>query len=71
MLNALRFQKSKHLDHMLNHNSIQHKKKHHAMMSICKSSVSDEFKDINENLDLEADENNHDHYIKRNIRECK
>jgi len=67
-LNALRFQKSEHLNHTLNHNSIQHKKKHHAMMSICESSVSDEFKNMNENLCLEADEDNHDHYTKRNIR---
>jgi len=53
---------------MSNCNSIQHKKKHHAMTSICKSSVSDEFKDTNENLCLEADEDNHDRYTKRNIR---
>ena len=53
---------------MLNHSFIQHKKKHHAMMSICKSSISNEFKDMNENLCLEADENNHDRYTKRNIR---
>ncbi len=37
-------------------------------MSICKSSISNEFKDMNENLCLEADENNHDRYTKRNIR---
>ena len=37
-------------------------------MSICKSSISNEFKDMNENLCLEADENNHDCYTKRNIR---
>ncbi len=67
-LNASRFQKSERLDHALNHNFIQHKRKHHAMMSICESSVSDELEDMNENLCLEADEDNHDYYIKKNIR---
>jgi len=67
-LNALRFQKRKRLDHVSNHNSIRHKEKHHAMTSICEPSVSDELEDTNENLRLEADEDNHDHYTKRNIR---
>ncbi len=68
MLDASRSQKSERFDHMSNHNSIWYERKHHAMTSICKSSVSDEFKDMNENLCLEADEDNHDHYTKRNIR---
>ncbi len=38
------------------------------MTSIRESSVSDELEDTNENLRLEADEDNHDHYTKRNIR---
>ncbi len=38
------------------------------MTSICKSSVSDEFEDMNKNLRLEADEDNHDRYTKRDIR---
>lgn len=38
------------------------------MTSICKPSVSDELEDMNENLRLEADEDNHDYYTKRNIR---
>jgi len=67
-LNASRFQKRKRLDHVSNRNSIQHKRKHHAMTSIRESSVSDELEDTNENLRLEADEDNHDHYTKRNIR---
>jgi len=53
---------------MSNHNFIRHKRKHHAMTSICKSSVSDEFEDMNKNLRLEADEDNHDRYTKRDIR---
>ena len=68
MLNASRSQKSERLNHMLNHNFIQHKKKHHAMTSIHEFSVSDESEDMNENLCLEADEDNHDCYTKRNIR---
>ena len=67
-LNALRSQKSERLNHMSNYNFIQHKKKHHAMISIHEFSVSDELENMNENLHLEADENNHDHYTKRNIR---
>jgi len=38
------------------------------MTSIRESSVSDEFEDMNDDLCLEADKDNHDHYTKRNIR---
>ena len=67
-LNASRFQKSERLDHTSNHNSIRHKEKHHAMTSIRESSVSDKFEDMNDDLCLKADEDNHDYYTKRNIR---
>jgi len=68
MLNASRSQKSESFDHTLNHNFIQHKEKYHSMMIIRESSDNDELEDMNENLCLEADEDNYDHYTKKNSR---
>jgi hypothetical protein len=66
--NASRSQKSESFNHTLNHNFIQHRKKHHSMMIICKSSNNNELEDMNENLHFKANEDNHDYYTKKNSR---